>query len=64
MTIGILPKRYASALLALATQADKVDKVASDLRDFLASWNDAADLRGAFQNPENRRLATLFVPPR
>jgi F-type H+-transporting ATPase subunit delta len=51
MSIGILPKRYASALLALATQAGKVDKVGSDLHDFLASWNDSAQLRTAFQNP-------------
>jgi F-type H+-transporting ATPase subunit delta len=51
MTIGILPKRYASAMLALATQAQRLDKVARDLHDFLASWNDSSELRSAFQNP-------------
>jgi F-type H+-transporting ATPase subunit delta len=51
VTIGILPKRYASALLALATNADKVDRVARDLHDFAATWKDSRDLRNAFENP-------------
>ncbi len=51
MTISILGRRYASALLALASEAGNVDKVARDLRDFTASWKESRDLRAAFENP-------------
>jgi F-type H+-transporting ATPase subunit delta len=51
VTIGILPKRYASALLALATNANKVERVTTDLNEFAASWKDSRDLRNAFENP-------------
>jgi F-type H+-transporting ATPase subunit delta len=39
------------ALLNLASEANKVDKVASDLHDFVGSWTDSRDLRAAFENP-------------
>ncbi|HEY2736497.1 MAG TPA: ATP synthase F1 subunit delta [Polyangiales bacterium] len=51
MTIGIIPRRYGSAILALATQENKVDRVSSDLHDFAASWKDSRALRAAFENP-------------
>lgn len=51
MTVSTLGRRYASAILALASQAGKVDKVGKDLRDFAASWKDSRDLRAAFENP-------------
>jgi F-type H+-transporting ATPase subunit delta len=49
--IGILPRRYANALLALATQANNVDKILSDLRDFEKSWSESKELRSVFENP-------------
>jgi F-type H+-transporting ATPase subunit delta len=59
MTTGILGRRYASALLSLAEQAGRVDKIGQDLRDFAGAWNGSRDLRAAFENPvvgmESRR---------
>lgn len=51
MTVGILGRRYASALLALATEAGTVEKVARDLHDFAKSWQGSKDLRSVFENP-------------
>jgi len=51
MTIGILGRRYATALLSLATSAGNVDKVGGDLNDFIATWNSSRDLRSVFENP-------------
>ena len=51
MTVGILGRRYASALLALATEAGNVDKVSRDLHDFANSWRESRELRTAFENP-------------
>ena len=51
MKIGILARRYANALLGLATQAGNVDKVLSDLRDFEKSWHESKELRSIFENP-------------
>lgn len=59
MSIGILGRRYATALLSLAAQAGNIDKVTQDLSDFAASWNENRDLRNVFENPsvgvESRR---------
>jgi F-type H+-transporting ATPase subunit delta len=51
MTVSILGRRYGQALLTLATQANKVDKIGADLKDFAASWQASKDLRAAFENP-------------
>ena len=51
MSVGILGRRYASALLALASDAGNIDTVARDLRDFAASWQENRTLRAAFENP-------------
>jgi F-type H+-transporting ATPase subunit delta len=51
VTVGILGRRYALALLNLATEAGKADKVGNDLRDFAVSWNDNRGLRAVFENP-------------
>jgi F-type H+-transporting ATPase subunit delta len=51
MTIGVLGRRYASALLALASESGKVDKVAADLNDFAAAWDSSKELRSVFENP-------------
>ena len=50
-SISILGRRYANALLALATQAGKVEKITQDLSDFAASWESHRELRAAFENP-------------
>jgi F-type H+-transporting ATPase subunit delta len=51
MTIGVLGRRYASALLALATESSKVDKIAADLKDLAATWDSSKELRSVFENP-------------
>ena len=51
MSISIIGRRYANALLALASQAGNVDKIGKDLSDFAASWTDSRELRAAFENP-------------
>jgi F-type H+-transporting ATPase subunit delta len=49
--IGILARRYATALINLAQQANSLDKVGGDLRDFAESWEQSRELRGVFENP-------------
>jgi F-type H+-transporting ATPase subunit delta len=51
MSISILGRRYASALLTLATQAGNVDKVSRDLRDLAGTWAESKELRSVFENP-------------
>jgi F-type H+-transporting ATPase subunit delta len=51
VTVGILGRRYAQALLTLATEAGNVDKVSRDLHDFTAGWRESRELRTAFENP-------------
>ena len=51
MTIGVLGRRYATALLALATEAGQVDKIGADLKDFAATWDSSKELRSVFENP-------------
>jgi len=51
MSVGVLGKRYATALLGLAAEAGVVEKAATDLRDFAASWKQNRELRVAFENP-------------
>lgn len=51
MTIGILGRRYANALLSLAVQAGNLDKVGADLKDFARSFSESKELRSVFENP-------------
>jgi F-type H+-transporting ATPase subunit delta len=51
MTIGILGRRYAGALLNLAKESGQLDKVRSDLRDVAGMWRDNRELRSIFENP-------------
>jgi F-type H+-transporting ATPase subunit delta len=52
MSIGILGRRYASALITLAEQAGNLSKIASDLHDFAATWQSSPELRTLFENPK------------
>jgi F-type H+-transporting ATPase subunit delta len=51
MSVGVVGKRYARALLQLAVEASAVDRIGTDLRDFAAAWTQSRDLRTAFENP-------------
>jgi F-type H+-transporting ATPase subunit delta len=49
--IGLLARRYARALLNLASEAGNVDKIGTDLLDFEKAWDQSKELRSAFENP-------------
>jgi len=51
MSISIVGKRYARALMQLATDDTAVSRIEADLRDFAASWTASRELRSAFENP-------------
>ncbi len=51
MSTGALAKRYARAILALATEGSQVDRVRSDLKDVAAMWEASPELRELFANP-------------
>jgi F-type H+-transporting ATPase subunit delta len=55
VSISIVGKRYAKALLNLAIEADAVERVGKDLSDFAAAWEESRDLRAAFENPSVAR---------
>jgi F-type H+-transporting ATPase subunit delta len=52
VTVSVLGKRYASALLNLAADAQAVDQIGRDLRDFVNAWDSSKELRTAFENPK------------
>jgi F-type H+-transporting ATPase subunit delta len=51
VSVGILGKRYARALLQLASEANAVERIQRDLRDFANSWAANRELRTVFENP-------------
>jgi len=63
MSIGALAKRYARAVLELASEQQQVDRVRTDLSDFVAMWNTSPELRELFSNPgfgaEARKAALI-----
>ncbi|MCL4510881.1 MAG: ATP synthase F1 subunit delta [Bacteroidetes bacterium] len=62
----IVAKRYAGALLDLASELKKVDEIASDMRLIHSSISDSRDLRLFFESPvidhakKNKVVRTLF----
>ncbi len=52
MSVGALAKRYARAILSLATEQHQIDKVRSDLSDFATMWSASTELRELFANPK------------
>ena len=51
MSISVVGKRYARALMQLATDDKAVSRIETDLRDFASSWTASRELRSAFENP-------------
>jgi F-type H+-transporting ATPase subunit delta len=52
MSIGTLARRYARALLELATEQRMVDRVKKDLEELSAMWTSSPELRELFLNPK------------
>jgi F-type H+-transporting ATPase subunit delta len=51
MSTGALAKRYARAVLELASEQKQVERVGKDLADFAAMWKASSDLQELFSNP-------------
>jgi F-type H+-transporting ATPase subunit delta len=51
VSVSVVGKRYARALLQLAVDANAVDRIGRDLRDFANSWQSSRELRAIFENP-------------
>jgi F-type H+-transporting ATPase subunit delta len=49
--VGIVGKRYASALFQLAVEADSVESIGKDIADFAASIKQSRQLQTVFENP-------------
>ena len=52
MSVRSLARRYASALLELATEQRQVDRVNKDLTDLATMWEASPELRELFTNPQ------------
>jgi F-type H+-transporting ATPase subunit delta len=52
MSTGTLARRYARALLELATEQRLVDRVKKDLEELTAMWSSSPELRELFLNPK------------
>ncbi len=52
MTTGALSKRYARAILELATEQKVIDKVGAELTQMAAIWSESDELRDLFANPK------------
>lgn len=51
MRAGALARRYAKALLELATEQGQLDKVSQDLTSLMEVWQESTELRQLFENP-------------
>jgi F-type H+-transporting ATPase subunit delta len=61
MSTGALAKRYARAILELASEQHQIDRVGKELSDFAAMWDANDELRGVFTNPEVNAAARKAV---
>ncbi|HEX5661001.1 MAG TPA: ATP synthase F1 subunit delta [Polyangiales bacterium] len=52
MSVASLARRYARAVLELATEANAVEETGKQLSEFAALWNGSDELRAVFHNPE------------
>lgn len=51
MSVSIFGKRYAKALLELATASGNVERAGRELREFVNSFEQSRELRAVFENP-------------
>ena len=51
MTVGIVGKRYATAIFQLAAETQNVERIGRDLSDFAATYASSGELRVVFENP-------------
>jgi F-type H+-transporting ATPase subunit delta len=51
VTVSIIGRRYASALLALAEEQNASEIIRRDLAELLGGWRESRELRSVFENP-------------
>jgi F-type H+-transporting ATPase subunit delta len=51
MSVSIVARRYAQAVLELATGLGQVDKIVEDVEEFANAWDASPELRNAIENP-------------
>ena len=51
MSVSIVARRYATALLELGTETGELDRLVDEIEGFAAAWGESAELRGAVENP-------------
>jgi F-type H+-transporting ATPase subunit delta len=52
MSVASLSRRYARAILELATEQNQVEQVGQQLSEFASLWTGSEELRSVFLNPE------------
>ena len=51
MSVSIVARRYATALLELGIETGELDRLAGEMDGFAAAWESSGDLRSAIENP-------------
>jgi F-type H+-transporting ATPase subunit delta len=51
MSVSIVARRYAQALLELGIEQGQLDRIVGEMASFAEAWETAADLRNAIENP-------------
>lgn len=51
MSVSVVARRYAQALLELGVEHGDLDKLVDDVATLAAAWETSADLRNAIENP-------------
>jgi F-type H+-transporting ATPase subunit delta len=51
MSVSIVARRYAQALLELGVELGQLDKIVEDVTTVAEAWDTSADLRNAIENP-------------
>ncbi|MGA7124592.1 MAG: ATP synthase F1 subunit delta [Polyangiaceae bacterium] len=51
MSVSIVARRYAKALLELGAEHGDLDRLVDEIAAFAAAWETSADLRNAIENP-------------
>jgi F-type H+-transporting ATPase subunit delta len=51
MSVSIVARRYAQALLELGVEQGELERIVDEITSFAQSWEASADLRNAIQNP-------------
>lgn len=52
MSVEALGKRYARAILELASEQSQIEQVGRELTEFAALWTSSSELQSVFANPE------------